>query len=171
MKRIFLAAFSGILLFTACGLAASVSPLESQVRHRLVMLSRYGVFDDIAFQVSGRTVTLTGQVAEPVLKDDAARTLTKIEGVEKVVNNIEVLPLSPFDDRLRLAVYRAVYSDPNFSTRYGLSSVPSVHIIVKNGNVELEGVVANQFDRTLAGMRANGVSGAFSVINDLRIEN
>ena len=171
MKRTFLAAFSGLLLFTACGLAAPVSPLEKQVRHRLVMLSRYGVFDDIAFQVNGRTVTLTGQVAQPVLKDDAARTLTKIEGVEKVVNNIEVLPLSPFDDSLRLAVYRAVYSDPNFSMRYGLSAVPAIHIIVKNGNVELEGVVANQFDRTLAGMRANGVFGAFSVVNDLRIEN
>ena len=82
-----------------------------------------------------------------------------------------MLPLSPFDDQLRLAVYRAVYRDPNFSMRYGLSAVPAIHIIVKNGNVELEGVVANQFDRTLAGMRANGVFGAFRVVNDLRIEN
>lgn len=171
MKRIFLAAFSGILLFTAGGIAATGSTLEGQVRHRLVMLPRYGVFDDIAFKVDGGTVTLMGQVAEPVLKDDATRTLSRVEGIERVVNNIEVLPLSPFDDSLRRAVYRAVYRDPNFAGRYGLSAVPSIHIIVKNGNVELAGVVANEFDRRLAGMRANGVFGAFSVVNDLRIEN
>jgi hyperosmotically inducible protein len=144
--------------------------LIREVRHRLVMLPYYGVFDDLGFTVNGSTVTLEGQVAQPVLKDDAERTVKKIEGVNKVVNNIEVLPLSPNDDRIRRAVYRAIFADENFATRYGFSAVPSIHIIVKNGNVRLEGVVSSEFDRNLAGMKANGVPGAFSVVNDLRVE-
>jgi len=94
----------------------------------------------------------------------------RIEGVTSVENNIEVLPLSPNDDQIRIATYRAIYGDASLSTRYGYRALPSIHIIVKNGNVRLEGVVANEMDRNIAGIRANGVPGAFSVQNDLRVE-
>jgi hyperosmotically inducible protein len=104
------------------------------------------------------------------LKSDAAGVLKRVEGVTNVVNNIEVLPLSPDDDRIRIATYRAIYGDPALSTRYGYRALPSIHIIVKNGHVRLEGVVANTGDKDIAGIRANGVSGAFSVENDLRVE-
>jgi hyperosmotically inducible protein len=143
-----------------------------EIRHQLVMLPYYGVFDDLGFRVDGGTgtVTLLGQVTQPVLKDDAGRAVKKLEGVTNVVNNIEVLPLSPNDDNIRRGVYRAIYGDASLSTRYGFRAVQSIHIIVKNGNVRLEGVVANEFDRNLAGIRANGVSGAFHVENDLKVE-
>jgi hyperosmotically inducible protein len=144
--------------------------LVQEVRHQLVMLPYYGVFDDIGFNVNGGTVTLVGQVTQPVLKDDAGRVVKRVEGVQNVVNNIEVLPLSPMDDNIRRAVYRAVYGDPALSTRYGFRALPSIHIIVKNGHVRLEGVVANEGDRNLAGIRANGVPGVFSVENDLKVE-
>jgi hyperosmotically inducible protein len=144
--------------------------LMQEVRHQLVMLPYYGVFDDLGFTVNGGSVTLVGQVTQPVLKDDAGRVVKRIEGVTNVVNNIEVLPLSPNDDRIRRGVYRAIYGDPALSTRYGFRALPSIHIIVKNGNVRLEGVVANEMDRNIAGLRANGVSGAFHVDNDLRVE-
>ena len=97
--------------------------------------------------------------------------MKKIEGVTNVANNIEVLPLSPDDDRIRMATYRAIYGDSALSTRYGYRALPSIHIIVKNGQVRLEGVVANEGDKNIAGIRANGVSGAFSVENDLKIES
>jgi hyperosmotically inducible protein len=104
------------------------------------------------------------------LKDDAARTVQSVEGVANVVNNIEVLPLSGIDDQLRRRVYQAIYGDPALSTRYGYRTLPSIHIIVKNGNVRLEGVVANEMDRSLAFLRANAVPGAFHVDNDLKVE-
>jgi hyperosmotically inducible protein len=141
-----------------------------EVRHQLVMLPYYGIFDDLGFTVNGGTVTLVGQVTQPVLKDDAGKVVKKVEGVTNVINNIEVLPLSANDDRIRRGVYRAIYGDPMLSTRYGFRALPSIHIIVKNGNVRLEGVVANEMDRNVAGIRANGVSGAFHVDNDLRVE-
>jgi len=149
---------------------ANESRLVREVRHQLVTLPYYGVFDDLGFQVDGTTVTLVGQVTQPVLKDDAGRAVKRVEGVTNVVNNIEVLPLSPNDDNIRRGVYRAIYGDPNIATRYGFQAVPSIHIIVKNGNVRLEGVVANEMDRNLVGIRANGVPGAFHVQNDLRVE-
>jgi hyperosmotically inducible protein len=149
---------------------ANEARLVQEVRHQLVMLPYYGVFDDLGFSVNGGTVTLMGQVTQPVLKDDAARAVKKIEGVTNVTNNIEVLPLSPNDDQIRRAVYRAIYGDPSLSTRYGFRALPSIHIIVKNGNVRLEGVVANEGDRNIAGLRAKGVPGAFSVENDLKVE-
>ena len=96
-----------------------------------------------------------------MLKDDAGRAVKSVEGVTNVINNIEVLPLSPNDDRIRRAVYNAIYRDPSLSTRYGYQALPSIHIIVKNGNVRLEGVVANEMDRNIAGIRANAVSGRF----------
>jgi hyperosmotically inducible periplasmic protein len=142
--------------------------LEKEVRHELVMLPYYGVFDNLEFQVNGDTVVLSGQVTRPTLQRDAERVVKRIEGVEKVVNNIEVLPLSPFDDRIRLAAYRQIYGFGPLS-RYNWGAVPPIHIIVKNGNITLTGVVDNETDRNLANIRANGVSGAFSVSNDLRI--
>jgi len=143
--------------------------LAKEVRHELVMLLYYNIFDNLAFRVDGSTVTLMGQVARPVLKSDAENVVKKIEGVEKVVNNIEVLPISPNDDRIRIAVYRAVYGQSSLQ-RYGFQSVPPIHIIVNNGNVTLEGVVANEGDKNLANIAANGVSGVFSVKNNLRVE-
>jgi hyperosmotically inducible protein len=115
-------------------------------------------------------VTLTGQVTNPVLKSDAQNVVKRVEGVTNVVNNIEVLPLSPMDNQIRRAVARAIYGDPTLSTRYGFQAMPSIHIIVKNGHVRLEGVVANQMDKQIAGTRANTVPNVFSVENDLQVE-
>ena len=115
-------------------------------------------------------MTLLGQVARPVLKSDAENVVKKIEGVEKVVNNIEVLPTSPNDDRIRRAVSRAIFGNDVLS-QYQMRAVPPIHIIVNNGNVTLEGVVARQMDKQVAGMQANGVSGVFSVTNNLRVED
>ena len=146
------------------------SRVIQEVRHKLVMLPYYSVFDDLGFTVNGGTVTLVGAVTRPVLKDDAGKTVKDVEGVTNVVNNIEVLPLSQIDDQLRRRVYQAIYGDPALSIRYGYRTLPSIHIIVKNGNVRLEGVVANEMDRSLSFIRANGVPGAFHVDNDLKVE-
>ena len=142
-----------------------------EVRHELVMLPYYGVFDNLAYSVSpDGTVTLLGQVARPTLKSDAENAVKRIEGVEKVVNNIEVLPLSPNDDRIRIAVYRALYGNTALD-RYGLRAVPPIHIIVNNGKVTLEGVVATEADKNIANVVANGVPGTFGVTNNLRVES
>jgi hyperosmotically inducible protein len=144
--------------------------ITKEVRHELVMLPWYSVFDNLAFRVDpDGTVTLLGQVVRPTLKDDAERVVKKIPGVTRVINQIEVLPLSPDDDRIRMAEFRAIFGDPALS-RYALGAVPPIHIIVKNGHVDLVGVVANQMDKQIAGIRANGVPGVFSVSNDLRVE-
>jgi hyperosmotically inducible periplasmic protein len=143
--------------------------LIKEVRHELVMLPYYGVFDNLAYRVDGAKVTLFGQVSKPVLKDDAGRVVGKVEGVEFVDNQIEVLPLSPNDDRIRVAVYRAIYSKPNLQ-QYSMRSVPPIHIIVKNGNVTLEGAVGNEMDKNVAGIAANGVSGVFGVKNNLVVD-
>jgi hyperosmotically inducible protein len=147
------------------------SRIASQVRHQLLQLPYYGVFDDLAFRVDGGTVTLQGAVVNPSLKSDAEHAVKRIEGVERVVNEIEVLPLSPNDDQIRMAEYRAIYGDSSLSIRYGYRAVPSIHIIVKNGNVTLVGVVANEADRNLVNIRARGVPGVFSVTNNLEVEN
>jgi hyperosmotically inducible periplasmic protein len=144
--------------------------LEKEVRHELVMLPYYNIFDNLAFKVDGNHVTLMGQVTRPTLKSDAENVVKNIEGVGSVTNNIEVLPLSPNDDRLRIATYRAIYGYPALQ-RYAMGAVPPIHIIVKNGNVTLTGVVANEGDKNIANVRANGVPGVFSVTNDLRVEN
>ena len=143
--------------------------IAREVRHELVMLPYYGVFDNLAYRVDGYAVTLMGQVTRPTLKSDAENVVKKIEGVEQVHNQIEVLPASPNDDRIRLAVYRAIYGHTALN-RYALQAVPPIHIIVKNGNVTLEGVVANEGDKNIANIQANGVSGVFSVTNNLRVE-
>ncbi len=142
--------------------------LIKEVRHKLVMLPYYSVFDNLAYRVDGRTVTLEGQVVDPVVKSDAANSVKRIEGVDKVVNNIEVLPPSPMDDRIRRQVYKAIYSyGPLF--KYGHMAVPPIHIIVKNGRITLDGVVDNETDKNLAGLRANQVPGTFQVTNNLRV--
>ena len=140
--------------------------LVREVRHQLLLLPYYTVFDNLAFKVDGDRVTLEGQVTNPTLKHDAEAAVKSIEGVSSVTNNIEVLPTSPMDDQLRRALFQAIYSDPSLS-RYAWSAVPSIHIIVKNGNVTLEGVVDNETDKNLAGIRANSVPNVFSVKNNL----
>jgi hyperosmotically inducible protein len=142
--------------------------LEKEVRHELVMLPFYGVFDNFAYKVDGGTVTLLGQVTRPTLKTDAEKAVKQIEGVERVDNRIEVLPLSPNDDRIRVAAYRAIYGTPGLD-RYALRAVPTIHILVSNGNVTLEGAVGTEMDKNLADIKAKGVPGVFSVKNNLLV--
>lgn len=144
--------------------------LVRHVRHELVMLPYYGVFDNLNFSLNGRSVKLAGQVSRPSLKSDAAAVVRTVAGVETVVNEIEILPTSPSDDRIRIATYRALYGDDSPLNRYALQAVPPIHIIVKNGNVTLVGFVSNDGDRNIANIRANGVSGVFSVKNELMVE-
>lgn len=144
--------------------------LMQQVRHQLLMLPYYTVFDDLAFRVDGSTVTLLGAVTNPVLKSDAENAVKRIEGVTQVNNQIEVLPLSPMDNQIRRAEFRAIYGDPVIGDRYGHQALPAIHIIVRNGNVTLEGVVANQSDKNLINIRANSVPNVFHVQNDLQVE-
>lgn len=171
-------AMAGVLLLAPMFLQGAVknqvpelTSLENEVRHELVMLPWYNIFDNFEFRiVNGNHVILSGQVTRPTLKSSSENVVKRIEGVERVTNNIEVLPLSPMDDRIRLAMYRAVYGYGPLQ-RYALQAVGPIHIIVKNGNVTLAGIVANEMDRNIANIRANGVSGVFSVTNDLRVEN
>jgi hyperosmotically inducible protein len=147
-----------------------IDRIVKEVRHELVMLPYYGVFDNLSYKVDpDGTVTLLGQVARPTLKSDAEKSVKRIEGVEKVVNNIEVLPTSINDDRIRRAVYRAIFGNSVLS-QYQLRAVPPIHIIVNNGHVTLEGVVARTMDKQIAGVQANQVSGVFSVTNNLQVE-
>lgn len=148
--------------------ARSQERITREVRHELLMLPWFGVFDNIAFKVDGSTVTLLGQVVRPSLKSDAQNALKHIEGVEKVDNQIEVLPPSPMDDNLRLLLYRAIYGYPALE-KYALGVQKPIRIIVKNGHATLEGVVDNESDKNLAGLRANGVPGLFSVTNNLQV--
>lgn len=144
--------------------------ISREVRHQLVMLPYYSVFDNLAYSVSGSTVTLLGQVAHATLKDDAASSVKRIAGVETVVNHIEILPVSPNDDRLRHALFLSIYRFAPLE-RYALQAVPPIHIIVKNGNATLVGVVATEADKNAAGLRANSVPGVFSVKNELQVES
>jgi hyperosmotically inducible periplasmic protein len=148
----------------------SIARITKEVRHELVMLPYYGVFDNLAYKVDADgTVTLMGQVARPTLKSDAENVVKRIEGVPRVINNIETLPTSINDDRIRRATYRAIYGNSVLQP-YQLRAVPPIHIIVKNGNVTLEGVVAREMEKNVAGIQANSVHGAFSVTNNLRVE-
>lgn len=142
--------------------------IQKEVRHELLMLPYLGVFDNLAYKVDGYTVTLLGQVTRPTLKSDAESAVKNIEGVEKVDNQIEVLPLSPSDDRLRLRLYRAIYGFAGMQ-RYALPAIKPIRIVVRNGHVSLEGVVDNEGDKNIAGIRANGVPGIFSVKNNLQV--
>ena len=142
--------------------------LKKEVGHQLRMLPYYSVFDNLEYKIDGYHVVLLGEVTQPALKSDAAAAVKQIEGVEGVTDNIEVLPLSPQDDRIRLACYQAVYSSAPLQ-KYSVPPVPSIHIIVKNGHITLEGVVDSVADRNVAAIQANQVNGAFSVTNHLRV--
>jgi hyperosmotically inducible protein len=145
------------------------SRLNKQVRHELVMLPYLGVFDNLTYRLDGNNVALFGQVTRPTLKKDAERVVKRIEGVRTVDNQIEVLPLSSNDDRLRRSLYRAIYGYAPLQ-RYALPVLKPVRIIVKNGHVTLEGIVDREADKNLVTVRANGVHGVFSVTNNLRVE-
>ena len=142
--------------------------LSKQVRHQLLMVPWYGVFDNLAYSINGREVTLTGEVVNPVTKSDAENMVKKVAGVTRVENHITVLPVSKFDDQIRRAEYRAIFSDDSLS-RYAMGAVPSIHIIVSHGHVTLDGAVSNQMDHNIASIRARGVPGVFSVTNNLRV--
>jgi hyperosmotically inducible protein len=185
MKKSLLAVLALLLIFSMAALASptiqdnqpagalnqkSIDRIYKEVRHELVMLPYYGVFDNLSYKVDpDGTVTLIGQVSRPTLKSDAENSVKRIEGVEKVVNNLEVLPSSMNDDRVRRDAYRAIYGNDVLS-QYQLRAVPPIHIIVNNGHITLEGVVARQMEKQIAGMQANGVHGAFSVTNNLVVE-
>lgn len=149
--------------------AGSYQQIVKQVRHELVTLPYYGVFDNLAYKVEGDTVTLYGQVVRPSTRSDAERRVAKIKGVSRVVNQIEVLPLSSFDDAARINTYRALERTGGLY-RYLLGANPSLHIIVNRGHLTLEGVVANKADKDLAYIVARSVPGVFSVTNHLRAE-
>lgn len=176
MKILRLPVIFSVLLVVSAALFAQDNPpsaksqerITKEVRHELLMLPFFGVFDNIAFKVEGYNVTLLGQVVRPTLKSDAENAVKHIEGVEKVDNQIEVLPLSPVDNGLRRRLFRAIYGYPALE-KYAMGVQKPIRIIVKNGHVTLEGVVDNDTDKNLAGMRAQGVSGSFSVDNNLQV--
>jgi hyperosmotically inducible protein len=178
MKRRLYVGVGTMLLAISLGLAQdrgqptarSQERITKEVRHELLMLPYFGVFDNIAYKVDGGTVTLLGQVARPSLKPDAENAVKHIEGVDRVDNQIEVLPTSPMDDGLRRRLYRAIYGYPALE-KYAMGVQKPIRIIVKNGHVTLEGVVDNEGDKNFAGIRANGVPGIFSVTNNLRVES
>jgi hyperosmotically inducible protein len=142
--------------------------IQKEVRHQLLLLPRLSVFDNLAFKVEGYTVTLMGQVTQPIVKSDAENAVKRVEGVEKVDNQIEVLPLSPMDNGLRRKLYFAIYGFPSLQ-KYDMPVVKPIRIIVKNGHVTLEGVVDNEADKNTAEIRAKSVPGVFSVTNNLQV--
>lgn len=148
--------------------SANQAWLMNEVRHQLVLLPWYSVFDNLEYNVDGTRVTLTGEVVLPVLKEDAEKAIKSIEGVTLVDNQIQVLPPSPMDDQIRRAEFRAIYSYPSFQ-HYSNMAVAPIHIVVSGGHVTLEGVVDNQADKDAANIRASGVPGVFSVTNNLRV--
>ena len=143
--------------------------LTKEVHHELALVPWYTVFDNLEYRVDGNNVTLLGQVVRPSVKSDAESAVKSIEGIGTVDDHIEVLPPSPMDDQTRLAEYHAIYSEPSLQ-RYGLGSMQSIHIVVKNGHVTLVGTVANAADKNVANIRANGVADVFSVQNDLQVQ-
>lgn len=147
---------------------AEENTLQHQVRHQIQVLPYYSVFDYITFTIDGGKVTLTGHVLRPTLRNNAAAAVQTIEGVTSVANLIEVLPKSPSDDDTRRAVYRAIFEDSTLQ-RYAVSEVPQIHIVLKDGAVLLEGVVASEADKHLAGTRASSVSGIAGVRNNLAV--
>ena len=174
MKRRLLLVALSLFALTTMGLAQEQPSARAQeritkeVRHELLMLPWFGVFDYIAYKVDGYNVILLGQVSRPTLKSDAENAVKHIEGVEKVDNQIEVLPTSPMDDELRLKLYRAIYGYPPLE-KYALGVQKPIRIIVKNGRVTLEGVIDSEADKNLVTIRANSVPGIFSVINNLQV--
>ncbi len=167
-------AFIFVMSLGLCSWAKTTPPqapsLEEAVHHAIVMQPYYGVFDDIQYSVDNGTVTLEGQVTQPVLKSDVERSIERLAGVSKVVNHIQVLPLSPFDDSIRLAEYRTLYSPAGTLSRYSWGPIPSIHIIVNHGHVTLTGMVDRQADKNMATLRARLVPNVFSVENKLSVK-
>lgn len=139
-----------------------------EVRHELLTLAEYSVFDDLAYSVNGGAVTLYGRVTRPTLRRDAAAAVKRVAGVAKVADRIHVLPRSEADDHVRLAAFRAIFGDPALN-RYAVQAIPPIHIVVENGNVTLVGAVDSESDRNLAGIRAGHAPGVFGVTNELRV--
>ena len=148
----------------------TLNDLEWRIHEELAMVPFHGVFDTLRFELNGKTVTLSGQVVRETVKANAERAIKRLDGVENVVNQIELLPSSRRDDAIRMNVYRAIYGNQPLE-KYGTRAVPPIHIIVKNGNVTLGGMVANEMDKNIANLRANVVAGVFSVTNNLVVEN
>ncbi len=148
--------------------AINTERIAREVRHEILMLPYYDVFDNIGFKVEGYNVTLVGQVTNPAVKSDAGNAVKRIEGVEQVNNQIEVLPPSPMDNQIRRRVFRAVYGFGPLQ-KYDMPVIKPIRIIVKGGHVTLEGVVDNETDKNTAGIRANSVPGIFSVKNNLQV--
>jgi hyperosmotically inducible periplasmic protein len=177
LKKIYLSFFAIFVLSATAAFASAtatvsepqLTQLERQVRKELVTLPRVGVFDNLAFQVSGDTVTLYGQVVQPSSRKSAEKRVAKLNGVNRVVNNIEVLPLSGFDDRIRVQAYNSIYNSAGLY-RYLLGTNPSLRIIVNRGHITLEGVVANRTDARLAYFAVNSIPSVFSVTNNLRTD-
>ena len=144
--------------------------LFNEVRHQLVLIPWLSLFDNLQYRVDGNNVTLSGQVTQPIIKDEAQNAVKGIEGIGQVTDNIEVLPLSPMDNQIRRAEFRAIYSFPSLQ-RYSIMALPTIHIVVKNGHVTLDGTVANQADKTAADLRAKTVPNVFSVTDNLQVEN
>jgi hyperosmotically inducible protein len=143
--------------------------LAREVRHQLVMLPYYSIFDDMRFQVNGNSVILSGWVVRPVLKHDAENVVKRVEGVQSVINNIKVLPPSTMDDQLRWALYRSIYGYNGFE-KYAMQAVGPIHIIVDSGHVTLTGVVDSQMDKQIADTRAKSIPNVFSVDDQLQVE-
>jgi osmotically-inducible protein OsmY len=168
---LFVGLFAGNLLAAQrADSARGQERLAREVRHELVMLPFYSMFNNLEYRVDGDVVTLQGQVTRPTLKTDAERAVKRIEGVGEVVNNIEVLPPSPADDRIRVAVYRALFAQDSSLFRYGMGVVSPIRIVVKNGHVTLLGVVNSEADKNVASLRAKTVWGTFSVTNNLSVQ-
>jgi hyperosmotically inducible periplasmic protein len=178
VKSLILAIAAFLTIATSAAVAAPIvsndeglnqQQIMKKVRKELVTLPYYGVFDNLAYKVDGSTVTLYGQVVRPTTRKDAERRIARIQGVERVVNQIEVLPLSSFDDSIRVRMYRTLFRTGGLY-RYAMGANPSIHIVVNRGHVTLEGVVSNEGDKNLAYITARGVPGVFSVTNNLRSE-
>jgi hyperosmotically inducible protein len=179
MKRLLNLALAAVFALGTAGLAfATDRPADNarleqrlygEVRHELAMIPQYTMFDNLAYRVDGGTVTLYGQVRDAIVKDSAEKRVKHLEGVERVDNQIEILPASFNDDHIRFQVARALFNDPRLFY-YANQPVPPIHIIVKNGHVDLQGVVRTQTDKDDAFIRANGVPGVFSVENNLQVE-
>ena len=170
MTRKLVTFLGGAALLGVSAFATNTAPeLEAQVRHQLLMLPYYNVFENLSYRVQDGVVTLDGAVTWPVTARNAEAAVKRVPGVERVDNRIEVLPLSNFDQRVRFETYNAIYGFAPLE-RYGWGTQPSIRILVKNGNVTLAGAVRSQADRDMAFLRANAIPGVFSVKNDLRVE-
>ena len=186
LHRTLIVALSCVLFISAVNAFAQTNPklapaversartemaLAEEVRHQLVTLPYYGIFDwlEAAVEPDGQVI-LRGQVVRPTTKDDAAARISKLEGVRGVVNQIEVLPLSTFDDETRMAAYRRLAADPGL-TKYFIQAVPPIHIVVQNGHLTLKGSVDSAADSQMAYMTASRIPNVFEVKNELRVEN